>query len=159
MKRILPIETILETPEKQGIFVTAVVNQMETEIGKLSMIKGLFVKKTYAAVKAVRPGYVRHIIEVLSKDYIHEFSQMHSDFRASQPLPSEHPVPFIQYINEHRKEAETHFWVVADKYGAKKADSMLGRAYKAGRSTIASHLPLVFEIICAQIDKQTVVDE
>lgn len=155
MKNIQPIETILSSREKHDAFVEAIIENMELEIGKLSMIKGLFVKKTYAAVKSVRPGYVKHIIEVLSKDYVSEFSEMHAAYRETQGLPCEKPASFHSYVEAHRAEAEMHFWAVADRYAARKSDSLIGKAYKAGRSTIESHLPLVFKIICAEIDRFT----
>ena len=158
MKTINPLESILETPEKHQIFIDAIIERMEKEIQSMSAIKGLFVKKTYAAVKSVRPGYVRHIIEVLSKDYIKEFSEMHTSFRSSQTLPTNQVKPFIDYIHSHQKEADEPFWRIADDYAAKRSESLIGKAYKAGRSTIASHLPLVFEIICEEIDRCTVVE-
>ncbi len=158
MKNIQPIETILLTQEKHVAFVDAIIEQMELEIGKLSMIKGLFVKKTYAAVKSVRPGYVKHIIEVLSKDYVSEFSQMHAAYREEQKLPSEKPASFYSYVEGHKAEAEKHFWAVADRYASRKSESLIGKAYKAGRSTIESHLPLVFKVICAEIDRFTFED-
>ena len=120
------------------------------------MLKGIFIKKSYAAIKSVRPGYVRHIIAVLTKDYIAEFSSMHDEFRNTQSLPSAKPLPFITYIRAHREEADKHFWRIADDYAAKKSGSLIGNAYKAGRSTIDSHLPLVYEIICSEIDNYTI---
>ncbi|MBQ9394574.1 MAG: hypothetical protein IJU23_03525 [Proteobacteria bacterium] len=156
MKTILPLKTINDTPETFKQFVGAIILHMEKEISSMSMLKGMFIKKSYAAVKSVRPGYVQHIIEVLTRDYISEFSSMHDDFRASQKLPSAEPVPFITYIRAHREEADKHFWRIADDYAAKKSSSLIGKAYKAGRSTIDSHLPLVYEIICSEIDKYTI---
>ncbi len=158
MKTIHTLNTILSTPEIHQAFVDSIVNHMETEIQSLSMIKGLFIKKTYAAVKSVRPGYIRHIIEVLSKDYIAEFSEMHEAFRASQKLPAENITPFIDYIHAHQKEADAHFWRIADDYAAKRSESFIGKAYKAGRSSIASHLPLIYKIICTEIDHHTIVE-
>ena len=158
MKTIQPIQTILDDPLKHQQFIDAILEHMENEIQSLSMIKGLLVKKTYAAVKSVRPGYVRHIIEVLSKDYIHEFSQMHEEFRASQQLPAQTPAPFYGYICAHQKEADSHFWRIADDYAAKRSASFIGKAYNAGRSTIAANLPLIFKIICSEIDHQTFVE-
>lgn len=156
MKTILPLKSITAAPETHKQFIDAVLSHLEREISSMSMIKGMFIKKTYATIKSVRPGYVRHIIEVLTSDYISEFSDMHEAFRASQKLPSISPVPFITYIRAHREEADKHFWRIADEYAAKKSGSLISTAYKAGRSTIESHLPLVYEIICTEIDKCTV---
>ena len=125
----------------------------------MSMIKGLVIKKAYAAVKSVRPGYVRHILNVLTNDYIEEFSQMYDDFRDSQNLPAEKVKPFHDYVKAHRDEADKHFWKIADAYAERKSDSIIGKAYKAGRSMIGSHLPTVYKIICSEIDKITVYDE
>lgn len=158
MKNISPLKTILEDPQKHQHFVDSIVEHMEKEIQSLNMIKGLFIKKTYAAVKSVRPGYVHHIIEVLSNDYIQEFSQMHEDFRASQPLPAKNVKPFLDYIHAHQKEADEHFWRIADDYAAKRSESLIGKAYKLGRSSITAHLPLIFQIICTEIDIHTVVE-
>ncbi|MBQ8036577.1 MAG: hypothetical protein IJ268_06235 [Proteobacteria bacterium] len=159
MKNIHPLKYILEDKQRHDSFVNAIENHLETEIASMSMIKGLFIKKAYAAVKSVRPGYVHHILNVLTNDYIEEFFPMHEDFRNAQSLPSEKVKPFGDYVRAHRKEADQHFWKIADAYAAKKADSIIGKAFKAGRSMIDSHLPTVYKIICSEIDAITIYDE
>jgi hypothetical protein len=158
LKDIKPLQFILEDPERHKQFVSSLEQSAEHQIQAMGSLKGIFIKKAYAAVKSVRPGYINHIIDKLSKDYIKEFAQMHEEHRTSQKLPSDAPRPFIQYIQAHSKEAEKLFWVIMDKYAANHANSMLGKTYKACHSTIESNLPLIFEIVCKEIDKQTVVE-
>ena len=159
MKNIHPLKFILEEKQRHDDFVGAIENHLETEIASMSMIKGLFIKKAYAAVKSVRPGYIRHILNVLTNDYIEEFASMYDDFRNAQNLPAEKVKPFGDYIKAHRDEADKHFWRIADAYAEKKSDSIIGKAYKAGRSMIGSHLPTVYKIISTEIDKITVYEE
>lgn len=159
MKNIQPLKFILEDKQRHDAFVGAIEKHMEEEISALSMIKGLFIKKAYAAVKSVRPGYVRHILNVLTHDYIEEFAPMYDDFRTSQKLPAASIQPFGDYVKAHRAEADKHFWKIADAYAAKKSDTIIGKAFKAGRSMIDSHLPTVYRIICSEIDKVTVYEE
>ena len=155
MKNICPLQSILEDDSKHKSFTSSIVNHLETHVQAMKSLKGLFIKKTYASVKAIRPGYVEHIIEILSKDYIHEFSGMHSDFMHSQTLPCDNPASFDSYVKSHFSEAEQHFWRIADDYAAKRSETLIGKAYKAARGTIASHLPQMLEIICTEIDKHT----
>ncbi len=155
MKNISPIETILADDSKHRSFVQSIQKHLDNQVQSTSSIKGLFIRKTYASVKAIRPGYVEHIIEVLSQDYIKEYSGMHADFIQSQSLPSESPLTFDSYVKSHFSTAEKHFWRIADDYAAKRSDTLIGKAYKATRSMIAAHLPQMLEIICHEIDKHT----
>ncbi|GEM_PF-6031328 len=155
MKNISPIQTILEDDSKHQSFIQSILKHLENQVQSQKSITGLFIKKTYSSVKAIRPGYIEHIIEVLSKDYIKEYSGMHADFIQSQSLPSESPASFESYVKSHFSEAESHFWRIADDYAAKRSDTLIGKAYKASRNTIASHLPQMLEIICQELDKHT----
>ncbi|MBQ1924640.1 MAG: hypothetical protein II767_05340 [Proteobacteria bacterium] len=159
LKNIHPLKFILEDKQRHDVFVGAIESHLETEISSMSMIKGLVIKKAYAAVKSVRPGYIRHILNVLTNDYIEEFAPMYEDFRTAQNLPAEKVKPFGDYVKAHRDEADKHFWKIADAYAEKKSDSIIGKAYKAGRSMIGSHLPTVYRIICSEIDNITVYEE
>ena len=158
MKNINPIQTILEEDSKHRSFIQSIQKHLENQVQSQKSIKGLFIKKTYSSIKAIRPGYIEHIIEVLSKDYIKEYSEMHADFIQSQTLPSESPMTFDSYVKAHFSTAEMHFWRIADDYAAKRSDTLIGKAYKATRSTIASHLPQMLEIICHEIDKHTIYE-
>lgn len=158
MKNIRPLSYIIETPENHKAFVDNVVKRVELHIQGLGAIKGMFVRKTYDALKAVRPGYIHHIIEVLSRDYIQEFSGMHEDYRASQNLPAENIQSESDYILAHQEEAEKHFWIVAEKYAAKRKDSMIGKLYQTGKTTIKKHIKTVFKVIFDEIAEFTVYD-
>ena len=118
-------------------------------------LKGIFFRKTYASIKKIRPGYVEHILNVLTNDYIHEYAGMHADYVKSQTLPAQTPASFDSYLQSHFKEAETHFWRIADAYAAKRSDTMIGKAYKVGRPMVASSLPKILKIISQEIDHHT----
>ena len=158
MKDIKPLSIIIETPETHQAFVNDVVTRVEQHIQNLGAIKGLFIRKTYDALKAIRPGYIQHIIKVLSKDYIIEFSDMHETYRKSQNLPAKQIQPESEYILAHRKEAETHFWRVAENYATQRKDSMIGKIYQTAKPTIKNHITTVFEVIFDVIAQYTVYD-
>lgn len=158
MKDIKPLKVIIETPETHKAFVDDVVKRIEQHIQGLGAIKGMFIRKSYEGLKAVRPGYIHHIIEVLSKDYIIEFADMHDAYRASQNLPADKIQPESDYILAHREEAEQHFWVVAENYAEKRKDSMIGKLYHTAKPTIKKHITTAFEVIFDVIAKFTVYD-
>ncbi len=158
MKDIKPLNVITETPETHKAFVKDVVKRVEEHIKGLGVVKGLFVRNTYAALKAVRPGYVEHIIEVLSKDYIVEFAEMHEAYRSSQNLPAEKIQSEVDYILAHRKEADIHFWNVAERYAEKRKDSVIGKIYHTAKPMIEKNLGTVYEVIFDEIAKYTVFE-
>ena len=158
MTNILPITSILETPERHEAFVTSVIRASEDHIHSLDAVRGFLIRNAYAVIRAVRPGYVHFLVQVLSRDYIAEFGPMHEAFRKSQELPSAEPKPFLSYVSAHRAEADAIFWKVADAYAVKYKRSIVTTTYRAMRSSIQAHLSIVFQIICAEIDRSTFVE-
>jgi hypothetical protein len=154
---IKPITSITDVPEIHKAFVSAVVQSIETHIKKLGVIKGLVIRNAYAAVKAIRPGYVEHVIEVLSRDYVREFDDMHQQYREEQHLPAEKIQPLTGYIQAHQQDAEERFWRVSDGYAKSRSGTFIGKTYQALRPQLKSHLPTVFEVIFTLIDQFTVV--
>ena len=147
MKNIKPLSSIIEDPATHKKFISSVTESIEKHIQSMGAIKGLVVKKTYAAVKAFRPGYVEHILEVLSKDYVREFSDLHEQYRKDQHLPAETVTSLPDYMKSHQQEAEQKFWIVADQYAARKANSFIGKTFQTFRPTIKNHLPTALDMI------------
>ena len=154
---IKPLSTLVETPEKHKAFVDATIQAVEAHLKKLGVIKGLVIRNAYAAIKAFRPGYVEHIVTVLSRDYIREFDDMHQNYCAEQHLPAETIQPLLTYIMAHREEADERFWRVSDGYAKSRANSLIGKTYNAFRSQLKTHLPTVYEIIFNLVEQFTVV--
>ena len=154
---IKPISSITDDPEIHNSFVAAVGQSIEKHLKTLGIMKGLVIRNAYAAVKAIRPGYVEHVIKVLSRDYIREFSDMHQQYRDEQHLPAEEIQPLLGYIKAHQKDAEERFWRVADGYAKSRSGTFIGKTYNALRSQLKSHLPTVFEVIFNLIEQFTVV--
>lgn len=158
LKDIQPLALITQTPETHQSFVDAVILACERHLQSIGNVKGIVLRKTYATLQAVRPMYVQHIVTTLSRAYVVEFAAMYEDFRKSQTLPSESPTHFIHYVRSHRQEADAHFWKIADNYAEKRKNAFVGKAYRAMRSNIESHLSAIFDIICAEIDRITFVE-
>lgn len=154
---IKPIGCITDDPELHKKFVATVVQNIETHIKSLGVIKGLVIRNAYAAVKAIRPGYVEHIITVLSRDYVREFGDMHQRYRDEQHLPAEKIQPLLAFIQANQPEAEEHFWRVSDAYANARSKTFIGKTYNAFRSQLKSHLPTVFEVIFNIVEQFTVV--
>ena len=155
MKNIKSLNCLIDDPELHKTFVHSVVESIETHIQSMGMVKGLVIRKAYAAIKAVKPGYVEHIIDVISKDYVREFLPLHDQYRESQHLPAQDVVALPVYMKDHYHESEQIFWRVADNYAQKRANSLLGKTYNTFRSTIAGHLPTALDMIFKIIESCT----
>ena len=154
---IKPISCIADDPEIHKAFVSAVVQSIEAHLKKLGVIKGLVIRNAYAAVKAIRPGYVEHVIDVLSRDYVREFDDMHQQYRDEQHLPAENIQSLLGYIQAHQNDAEERFWRVSDGYAKSRSGTLIGKTYNALRPQLKSHLPTVFEVVFNLIEQFTVV--
>ena len=116
------------------------------------------IKKAYAAIKSIRPGYVEHILEVISKDYVREFTDLHEKYREEQHLPAESVTSLPDYMKQHQVEAERIFWNVADQYAKRKANSLIGKSFQTFRPTIQNHLPTALKMIFEIIESYTLYE-
>lgn len=156
---IRPMSIIIDDRALHKKFIQAVIDSIESHIQSLGLIKGLMARNAYAAIKAVRPGYVEHIVEVMSKDYVQEFHDMHEAYRKEQKFPAPEVVPLIQYMNDHLDETKEHFWRVTDSYAQSRAHALIGRMYQTFRPVLKSHLSAVFQVIFDLIEDFTIVRE
>ncbi len=154
---IKPIGCITDDPELHKAFVSAVVQSIEKHIKSLGVIKGLVIRNAYAAIKAIRPGYVEHVINILSRDYVREFGDMHQRYRDEQHLPAGKIQPLLAFIKANQAEAEEHFWRVSDAYANTRSKTFIGKTYNAFRPQLKTHLPTVFEVIFNLVEQFTVV--
>ena len=158
MKDILPLQSIVADKSRDEKFIADLERRIEKHVRSTGALKGLVIRNTYAAVKAVRPGYMRHMLKVLSRDYIDAYTPLHEEYRSGQTLPSETIEPLAQFINAHKEEIRTIFWRIADDYGERHKDHMIGKIYAKFKPMIDEHLPVVLSEMTMAIEAVTVVD-
>ena len=146
MKNIKPLTTLLDDPTLHQKFIGSVVKSIENHIQSMGAIKGIVIKKAYNAIKSIRPGYVEHILEVISKDYVREFTDLHEKYREEQHLPAEFITPLPDFMKQHQDEAE------------RKANSLIGKSFQTFRPTIQNHLPTALKMIFEIIESYTLYE-
>ena len=157
-KNIKPLICLNDDPELHKAFMASLMCCIENQIQSMGAIKGLVIRKTYSAVKSVKPGYAEHIVDVLSREYVKEFSDLHETYRKEQNLPAETITPLPVFMKAHDKEVKDLFWKVADGYAQSRTNTWLGKTYQKFKPTIAAHLPTVLEIVFQQIEHFTMTD-
>ena len=158
VKNILPLKSIAQDTSTCEKFAIELETRIEARIRALGALKGLVARNAYAAAKAVRPGYVRHILKVLSRDYIEAYTPLHEVYRASQTLPCETVAPLIDFIRSNKTQCRDIFWRIADKYGNRHKDHFLGKAYAKFKPTIEEYLPAIACELAQAIEMFTVAD-
>ena len=152
MITILPLTSIIEKEQTQQAFVSRLVERIEYNINELGAIKKILFRKTFDALKAVRPGYVNHILMVLTRDYINEYNDIFENYRNSQSLPADTITPLDTWLQPHKEELKHRFWKIADHYAERRKGHALETLYRKFRPTVESHLPTVYRelvhIIC-----------
>lgn len=158
MITILPLTSIIEKEQTQQAFVNRLLERIECNINELGAIKKLLFQKTFDAIKAVRPGYVHHILMVLTRDYIHEYNDIFENYRNSQHLPAETITPLDTWLQPHKKELKHRFWKIADRYAERRKGHTLEILYRKFRPTVEAHLPTIYCELVKLISEFTIQD-
>lgn len=158
MKDILPLKAIATDEARNAAFLTDLERRIETRVRGIGAWKGLVIRNTYSTIKTIRPGYVRHLLKVLSRDYIDAYTPLHEEYRSSQVLPSESIAPLSSFVDAHKDEVKAIFWRIADKYGDRYKQHFVGKIYAKFKPMIDEHLPMVLSELTAAIEDCTVVD-
>ena len=157
-KDIKPLSCLNDDPVLHKAFVDALMECIDHQIQSLGAIKGLIARNTYNAVNAIKPGYAKHIVDVISKDYVREFSNLHETYRKDQNLPAETVTPLCTFMSAHDQEVKTLFWKVADGYAQKRSNTWMGKTYQKFKPTISAHLPEILKTVFKQIEHFTLID-
>jgi len=158
MKNIIRIREAAATKEKQQEFAKDMAQSVDLCISKLTGLKGVMVKKSYQVIKSVRPGYIEHILLVMSPDFIDAFEPLHDAHLQTMTLPAETVTPFRDYLSKHPKEAFNAFISVSDKYAEKRKNSLVGKTYSLFRSQISGYFDQGIPYLADVVDKHTIVE-
>lgn len=158
MKNVLRLSESASTEAVRHLFSADMARSVDTCISGLTGLKGLFIRNSYKLVKNVRPGYIEHILFVMSEDLIRAYEPLHDRYRDGLTLPGEKIPPFEAYLREHQDEACTIFVGVSDRYAAERAGSVVEKAYSAFRDQIRHMFPAAIPYMAQVIEKYTVVD-
>ena len=158
MKDILPLKAIATDEGRNAAFLTDLERRIETRVRGIGALEGIVIRNTYSAIKAIRPGYVRHLLKVLSRDYIDAYTPLHEEYRNSQVIPSESIAPLSSFVDAHKDEVKAIFWRIADKYGDHYKQHFIGKIYAKFKPMIDEHLPIVLSELTEAIEDCTVVD-
>lgn len=158
MKNILRLSEAASTEAARRLFAADMAASIDTCIRNLTGLKGLFIKNSYKLVKSVRPGYIEHILFVMSEDFIHAYEPIHEDYRTALTLPADEIPPFEAYLRDHKEEAYEAFIGVSDRYAASRAGSVIEKAYSAFRSQIKNEFPIALPYMAKVIEKHTLVE-
>ena len=157
MKDIQPLTSLLDD-KTYTAFVARLIERIEYHLKVMSGVKGLMMRKTYSTLQSIRPHYIEHILLILSKDYIHEFSELHESYRKSQSLPAETISSLESYLRRDLDEVKKRFWRVTDGYANERKQSFIGKIYLKFRPSIEPLFPVIFKEMTSIIEEFTVYE-
>lgn len=158
MKKVLRLSEAAATDAARQMFAKDMAASVDACITGLTGLKGVFIRKSYKLVKSVRPGYIEHILFVMSDNFIHAYEPLHDRYREGLTLPAEEIPPFGDYLDRHKDEAYEAFIGVSDRYAASRAGSVVEKAYTAFRSQIKQEFPVALPYMARVIEKHTIVE-
>lgn len=158
MKKVLRLSEAAATDAARQVFAKDMAASIDECVKGVTGLKGMFIRNSYKLVKSVRPGYIEHILFVMSDDFIHAYEPLHDRYREGLTLPAEKIPPFGDYLARHKDEAYEAFIGVSDRYAASRAGSVVEKAYTAFRSQIRQEFPLALPYMARVIEKHTLVD-
>jgi len=81
---------ILSAPEKKDVVIDDCVALIDAEVADKGGISGLALKAGYGAVKGIKPGFVRGVINDLLPDFARELEPFYQESLEKKKKPSEY---------------------------------------------------------------------
>lgn len=137
-----------QDPIQRASVVDDCVRLVDGEVEQKKGLGGVVIKAGYAAVKGIRPGFVRKVVDGLFDRWAEKLEPFWSEAEASGKPPVEH------LIAKKAAVAEALLAVTDEK--AQRADhAIVASTYRKLRPTAKEHVELAVPALAALIDRHS----
>ena len=120
---------------------------IEQQVSDMSGISGAAVKIAYKTVSAFKPGFIRHMMEVLVPEMADKLEPFWADFSASGGAG------FGDYLAKRSDEVSEALLSVTDARGASSDRPTIVKAYNKVRPSAAKHVTAALPAVGALVQK------
>ena len=119
-------------PARRKVMLDDCVRLIDSEVSAKSGMSGLAVKAGFKVVKAVKPGFIREVIDMLFDDFVAEVEP----FWTSRPEDTD----FGDYLIGRKREVASALLGVTDKRAARAKTRSVKKAYNKLRPRAQNHV-------------------
>lgn len=145
--RELTLERVLSSRKTHGMSLTDTVNDsaktdemvddcmrvLELEVADKSGLAGIAVKAGYAAVKRIKPGFVRNVIRDLLPEFAAAIEPVHEEASSKGESPK-------AYFTDNKSRVADALLSITDEKAAKSTNKVITKTYKKLRGGAKAHV-------------------
>ena len=139
-------ETLL-APETRPHVIDDCQALIEQQVSDVSGISGAAVKIAYKTVSAFKPGYIRHMVEVLVPEMVEKLEPFWADFGTSGGAE------FGDYLAKRGDEVSEALLSITDQRAADSDKATVVKAYNRVRPSAARHITAALPAVGALVQK------
>ncbi|MEE2755982.1 MAG: hypothetical protein VYA30_04955 [Myxococcota bacterium] len=138
----------LLTDEARGPFVNGCVEVIEAEVGSKSGMGGLVIKTAFKTVKAVKPGIIPDVVNVLIEDFVTQLEPIYMDYRATESGN------LRQYLISEADQVADSLLAITDGRAQRSKHRTLVKAYNKlrpqGKKQVVAAMPRIGDLLVSQ---------
>ena len=135
-----------QVPGKRAALVDDCVALVDSEVGKKSGLSGVILKAGYAAVKGIKPGFIRKTVDGLFDRWAEKLEPFWEQAAAAGKSPRDHLIANKSRVADALLE-------VTDEKAERAEIALVGSTYKKLRPTAKSHVEEAVPGLAAVIAK------
>ena len=106
------------TPEKRSLLISDCVDLVDSEVKSKSGMSGIAIKGAYGAVKKIKPGFVKTVIDSLLDKWLEKLEPHHKSWGGSGS--------FGDYVSKHEDAVAEDLLAVTDERAEKSDNRTVG---------------------------------
>ena len=135
-----------QDPEKRARVVDACVELVDGEVDKKKGLGGVVIKAGYGAVKGIKPGFVRKVVDGLFDRWAAKLEPFWSEAEASGASP-------VAHLTAKKGAVAEALLAVTDEKATRADHAIVASTYKKLRPSAKEHVEEAVPALAALIDK------
>jgi len=123
----------LLVPGRRGAVIDDCVALVDEQVASKSGLSGLAVKGAYAVVKAIKPGFIREVVDHLLDEFVGRLEPFHAAALAKGP-------DVVTYFGQHQSEIADALLGVTDSRAEHVKQPAVKKTYERLRPTAKKHV-------------------
>ena len=123
--------------DKRPQLISDCVELVDSEVRSKSGMSGIAIKGAYGAVKKIKPGFVKNVVDSLMDDWLEKLEPHHQGWNGSGP--------FADYVRKHDDAVAEDLLTVTDARAAKSdnrtAKKLYGKLRPSAKKNVAGAVP------------------
>ena len=136
----------LQDPAKKPVIVEDCLTLIDSEVKDKSGLSGMAVKAGYGAVKGIKPGFIRNVVEGLLPEFAEALAPIHQEAAAKGE-------PVSTYLVAQKSRAADALLAVTDAKAEKSTNGLVKKTYGKLRGTAKKNVEQAIPRLGALIEK------